>query len=562
MQALHQDLEIPSSTEWERLSVASTRGGRSTFRHLLVSPLLTDISDLTNRQTVLQSLEDRLLDVGDEFEKDLAFLAEREDDVLWVLGVHQDEAAHLMYNDVLIEPWPASVLNRHSSAALILWNIYRILVIPAIGVFAPLVSIILPYLVVCRQPNPPTFPEFARLLFGSTAAAPQCLPMNPTLRWVVQGVSILISIMAYVSGLLAGFQNARTLWSHHRVLNLRMRRAREFLSKAKTVNTRLWRPELSCIFERDHAACLDNNDVQEGQCQGIRDTLRVHGQCLREYARMDRDRLHGCLRQVYDLDATIAVVRLKRRHSMCWTKFVESDHPEMHLSGLKHPWLMVSDIAQSCTPNDIMLGAVGKPHVLLTGPNAGGKSTLMKAMLATILLSQVLTIAPCSVSASLTPFNTVISQMNVSDLTGKVSTFEAEMRRVVEILSTPPPGFRFLAIDELFSSTNVVEGTAAAAACARKIATCPRTLSIISTHFSMISDHLQPELFELLSMPVERVDGKIRFPYRLRPGKSTQFIALELMSQTFTNDHLIQDAIRIKRAIISRHRSRNHRPRQ
>jgi DNA mismatch repair ATPase MutS len=268
---------------------------------------------------------------------------------------------------------------------------------------------------------------------------------------------------------------------------------------------------------------------------------------------------------VYELDALVSVLKARRDHSMSWVEFLEDskDEPELRLEGLAHPCLPPADVRR----NDVSLGGPKhKKHMILTGPNAGGKSTLMKAMLCAALMAQTLTIATCSTAAAMTPFDMLGSHLNVADRTGHESMFEAEMHRMAGVLSDRDREStrikkRLLAIDELFSSTNVVEGTSAAAACARRLGKRPGTLSVISTHFSLVAKQVNGEEedggdFACCSMPVKRTSSmEIEFPYKLTEGSRTQYIALELMAKSGCgafDAELVADALRIKRSLVQR----------
>ena len=68
-------------------------------------------------------------------------------------------------------------------------------------------------------------------------------------------------------------------------------------------------------------------------------------------------------------------------------------------------------------------------NVVITGPNAAGKSTFIKALSLSILFSQTICIVPAS-NFVLTPFTLINTYLNIPDCKGKESLFEAEMNRV------------------------------------------------------------------------------------------------------------------------------------
>ena len=74
-------------------------------------------------------------------------------------------------------------------------------------------------------------------------------------------------------------------------------------------------------------------------------------------------------------------------------------------------------------------------NAIITGPNAGGKSTFIKSLCLAIIFSQTLTVAPSSKFA-LTPFSLISTYLNIPDAKGKESLFEAEMRRSLEYINS------------------------------------------------------------------------------------------------------------------------------
>jgi len=61
----------------------------------------------------------------------------------------------------------------------------------------------------------------------------------------------------------------------------------------------------------------------------------------------------------------------------CRPEFVESERSVLELEGLRHP-CVIPGIASDFIPNDTMLGGDSSNLILLTGPNMGGKSTLLR----------------------------------------------------------------------------------------------------------------------------------------------------------------------------------------
>lgn len=68
------------------------------------------------------------------------------------------------------------------------------------------------------------------------------------------------------------------------------------------------------------------------------------------------------------------------------------DTPTFHARNLGHPILQSDSLGKgSFVPNDIKMGGPGNASfIVLTGPNMGGKSTLLRQVCLTIILAQVI----------------------------------------------------------------------------------------------------------------------------------------------------------------------------
>jgi DNA mismatch repair protein MSH6 len=68
------------------------------------------------------------------------------------------------------------------------------------------------------------------------------------------------------------------------------------------------------------------------------------------------------------------------------------DTPTFHARNLGHPILRSDSLGKgSFVPNDVKIGGPGNASfIVLTGPNMGGKSTLLRQVCLTIILAQVI----------------------------------------------------------------------------------------------------------------------------------------------------------------------------
>ena len=71
--------------------------------------------------------------------------------------------------------------------------------------------------------------------------------------------------------------------------------------------------------------------------------------------------------------------------------------------------------------------------MIITGPNASGKTTTLKSALINIILSQQIGYG-CFESLKMCPYDTIHCYLNIPDTSGRDSLFQAEARRCKEII--------------------------------------------------------------------------------------------------------------------------------
>ncbi|RZD39700.1 MAG: hypothetical protein CXT73_07295 [Methanobacteriota archaeon] len=151
------------------------------------------------------------------------------------------------------------------------------------------------------------------------------------------------------------------------------------------------------------------------------------------------------------------------------------------LTKLYHPTL-----SNKCIKNNINL----KKSIILTGPNAAGKTTLLKSTIINILFSQQVGYGFYK-SCTLNPFNYFHCYINIPDSISRDSLFQAEVRRCKEILDniTDNPSLRhFCVFDELYSGTNPYEAISSAYSYLNYITKNKNIKFVLTTHYIRLCD--------------------------------------------------------------------------
>lgn len=198
--------------------------------------------------------------------------------------------------------------------------------------------------------------------------------------------------------------------------------------------------------------------------------------------------------------------------------------------------------------NSINFGETESRNILITGPNAGGKSTIgAKGITLVALLAQTLTIAPAE-SFSFTPFKKIITYLKINDDThGGKSFFKkgviraSKIKKEIEKLNENQ--YVLTAIDELFNGTNSNEGEAAAYCFLEDLAKHKNVICISTTHFPILTLlEKNTGLFQNYKVSVEENTKNIKYLYTLQKGIAKQNIALQILEEEGYNESFITNA--------------------
>ena len=210
------------------------------------------------------------------------------------------------------------------------------------------------------------------------------------------------------------------------------------------------------------------------------------------------------------------------------------------------------DAIYKVVTNSIILGGKNNAKcAVISGPNAGGKSTILKSIILNTLLAQTITIAPAN-SCVITPFDYIDSYLNITDdpKAGK-SLFQSEAERVKSMISNlKANGKSLLIADEMFSGTNPVEGEAASAAVTKHIADLAnaenKIIALFATHYHEMTK-LEKETNGIVEnykvmANVDEIHNIISYPFKLLKGSGNQPIAIDILKAQGFDENIITNA--------------------
>jgi len=192
--------------------------------------------------------------------------------------------------------------------------------------------------------------------------------------------------------------------------------------------------------------------------------------------------LEPTLAALTELDLVVASARLARDWQLVRPEVAEG--AAVRLPGARHP------LIENCVPNDILLDAEA-PLLVLTGPNAGGKTVLLKTLgLAVLMAHAGLFVAAAARAidgrpsrATLPPFRSVLTDIgDEQSIEASLSTYAAHLTNLRRIVEDAAPG-TLLLIDELGSGTDPDEGAALSQAILEAVVE-RRAFGVVTTHLA------------------------------------------------------------------------------
>lgn len=521
-------------------------GSKFYFKEILTHPIYSK-KVLEQRQDVIKEFKN-FKDSHIYLEK----LRENENDFLWLIDIKNNNNSYdILYDMVYINTFMLNKMNQ-SQEFLSSYNIYRIVVSPLIGVLSPICYFIIPYMILkIKLKMPITFSGYIRTLFMGLFKSSG----NKGLFGKIQYISCAFSLIFYFQGLFNSFELANASFKISKTIVTKMNNVIEFIKLSKKLNDQVWTDNIGAFINDDNIILDEKLSYFENYNKREFNLFSNFGFELKIFKFIKINSYIPLIRRMYILDTIFAFTKI---NNFSYAEYIDRVGPVLEINGLWHP--CISD--EKVVKNDIQIGHGGgvggienKNNVIITGPNAGGKSTFIKSTIINIIFAQTLGICPCD-SIKLTPFYYISSQINIPDCKGKESLFEAEMHRSLDniniIQSLSKDKFSFLVMDEIFNSTNPIEGISGAYAICKKLASIDNSINIISTHYlylTKLAKHFRKQFTNYkINVNIDE-NNKITYPYKISRGVSKQTIAIELLKENGFDQDIIETALEIKKKL-------------
>lgn len=268
------------------------------------------------------------------------------------------------------------------------------------------------------------------------------------------------------------------------------------------------------VYAEPPSAISMMNRIRELERAEARETQRV----LRELTERCRP-LAGALAESHE-----ALVELDRRCALAraalgWGGSVpDTAAGPLRIRGGRHPLLAAA--GADPVPFDVAL-APGEHVIVVTGPNAGGKTVFLKSVGLVSVLTQAGVVPPVDRGTRLPVFDAVFADVgDQQSIADSLSTFSAHLRNLKETLEHAGPRSLVL-VDEPGTGTDPKEGAALARALVETLAELGCT-AVVTSHMGELKRLASPDkgvANASLEFDGERMAPTYRFA-KGRPGRS------------------------------------------
>ena len=236
------------------------------------------------------------------------------------------------------------------------------------------------------------------------------------------------------------------------------------------------------LFVEPPAAIEAGNRIRELESEELREIDRILAE-LSESIRPLRPRMAEALEAMTVLDALFARARFGERLGCGVVEFDEPSNGFSIVDG-RHPLLVAQGIA--VVPFDLSLDPAERT-LLISGPNTGGKTVLLKSLGLFAAMAQSGVPVPVGDESRLAVFDDVYADVgDEQSISSSLSTFSAHLKNLAEVLKSASSASLVL-IDELGSGTDPVEGAALGGAILEAL-TRRGSLSVATTHLGALKE--------------------------------------------------------------------------
>lgn len=537
------EVEVDEIELHENLNIFSTESNsRNSILQTLTEPLTRQgVIYLQKRLSQSRTLEEikreqkelifllKNPDVLNKIYTVLKKIKEHESDIMWCITDKScSDSEHLSCG--YFQHHFLKFLNKYNPL-LFLLNVFTILIAPIYSAFSPVIIAIMPYFYFKLFTKiPVSFLTYMKIAKNLVFKVPSLSSIKKMSLF-----SILTKLLSWLIYFQSVYSNAKTSERTKQILN-EIQRKLESIQQTLIHNKEL----LNTIYTTPIEHTLKDHSGIFNRKTKLFDTVNnsyIHdwSPILNEYNKIIqftdvKEKIKNDIKSMYHswgrIDYLVSLCRTVIDGNWCIPFLRKINKPYLSITDMYHP-----SIETSCIKNSITLN---NEHMLITGPNASGKSTLLKSVAISVFLAHRIGISPGK-RMDTSYFRHIYTHLNIQDAIGKESLFQREANKIKQQIQkmNTTPGLHFSIIDELFHSTNPGEAVEGAKWILSQINDNKNTMCLVSTHFHQLTEPCDElNKFKRYRIPfIRNSKGEIEYTYQLEEGVSEQNIALEMLQK-------------------------------
>ncbi|GMH44353.1 hypothetical protein BSKO_12287 [Bryopsis sp. KO-2023] len=301
--------------------------------------------------------------------------------------------------------------------------------------------------------------------------------------------------------------------------------------------TTIWSTEaLEDALEKYRDACLSADAAATAQLQELGESLSTNSVALMTAAHMS-------------VITTALICHVQRAHAQGWvipdiSRFAAKKRGDIEIEGFWPYWMKKMD--DSTVVNDISI----RDMIMLTGPNMGGKSTVLRSTAAVCLLGMTGFLVPAE-RASLPFLDNVVLRAFIGDNPAKgESGFSVEMAEVASVLREATKD-SLVMLDELGKGTEIFAGACMSGAVLEELAErgCKGVFASHLHHLKYLPikrDRVSLMKMDITAATAENAmtNGEAKKPtWKITQGFSEETLAMEVARQAGIPHEIVDEAV-------------------
>jgi hypothetical protein len=396
---------------------------------------------------------------------------------------------------------------------------WKTILLPGIAILMPLIALIVPFIFLSMTSTKPI--STSDYLVNVKQVLLQQISIPSVLRsrgsddrfgFLLESLFIGITLATFISSLWNQIQSALHLRSIWNSVKVQGRAVLSLVSSFKRILDILKGEPIK--YQRILRSHIERGDIIYASAKVLEecDEISAYGTLWNK-----KDMLDEICNWIGHIDVYTSIASLS---SICLPKHTVNS--KLRIIDVGHPEL------QTCIHNSF---STEKPHMILTGPNRGGKTTFCRALGLAILTAQSWGFAWAR-RMEFSPFSAIYTALETNGVLGNMSKFEAEIEFAKHVLSSKGP--TFVMMDEIFHSTNATDGVAASTVFLKHLYERPDIISIISTHYKELANVFGDQggpasAYQMVATTDE--NGTLTYTYTIAPGVSETSSVMEILAE-------------------------------